>query len=137
MIRRPPRSTRTDTLFPYTTLFRSLATLEDVLGHPVAGASWEGFAIESLIAAAPEGTQFNFYRTSAGAEIDLLLTMPGGDVWAYEIKRSLAPKLERGFYHACADLDPARRTVIYPGSERSEENTSELQSLMRISYAVF
>lgn len=95
-----------------------LATTEDVLGHPIAGASWEGFAIESLIAAAPEGTQANFYRTAAGAEIDLLLTLPGGRLWAIEIKRSLAPKVERGFHHACADLVPERRIVVYPGSER-------------------
>ncbi|MEO7170368.1 MAG: ATP-binding protein [Sphingomonas sp.] len=95
-----------------------LATTEDVLGHPIAGASWEGFAIESLTAAAPEGTQANFYRTAAGAEIDLLLTLPGGRLWAIEIKRSLAPKVERGFHQACADLAPERRIVIYPGSER-------------------
>lgn len=94
-----------------------LATLEDVLGHPVAGASWEGFVIETMIAAAPEGTQANFYRTAAGAEIDLLLTLPGGALWAIEVKRSLAPTLERGFYQACADLTPQRRIVIYPGSE--------------------
>ena len=94
-----------------------LGSREDVLGHPVAGASWEGFAIETLISAAPEGTQAHFYRTSAGAEIDLLLTIPGHGVWAFEIKRSLSPKVERGFHHACADLDPARRIVIYPGEE--------------------
>lgn len=94
-----------------------LATLEDVLGHPVAGASWEGFVIETMIAAAPEGTRANFYRTAAGAEIDLLLTLPGGALWAIEVKRSLAPTLERGFHQACADLAPQRRIVIYPGSE--------------------
>jgi predicted AAA+ superfamily ATPase len=94
-----------------------LATREDVLGHPVAGASWEGFAIETLISAAPEGTQAHFYRTSAGAEIDLLLTIPGHGLWALEIKRSLSPKVERGFHNACADLDPVRRIVIYPGEE--------------------
>lgn len=94
-----------------------LATLEDVLGHPVAGASWEGFVIETLIAAAPEGTQVNFYRTAAGAEIDLLLTLPGSKLWAIEIKRSLSPTLERGFYQACEDLDPDRRIVVYPGIE--------------------
>ena len=64
-----------------------LATLEDVLGHPVAGATWEGFVIETLIAAAPQGSQANFYRTSAGAEIDLVLTLAGGRRWAIEIKR--------------------------------------------------
>jgi len=94
-----------------------LTTLEDVLGHPVAGASWEGFVIETLIAAAPEGTQANFYRTAAGAEIDLLLRSPRGDLWAIEVKRSLAPSLERGFHHACADLKPQRRIVVYPGAE--------------------
>jgi predicted AAA+ superfamily ATPase len=94
-----------------------LTSFDDILGHPVAGASWEGFAIETLIAAAPDGTRANFYRTAVGAEIDLLLTVPGHGLWAFEIKRSLAPKIERGFHHACADLDPARRIVVYPGQE--------------------
>ena len=94
-----------------------LEDAEAVLGHPVAGGSWEVFIIENLIAAAPEGSVANFYRTAAGAEIDLLLTLPGGDLWVYEIKRSLAPKVERGFHHACEDLKPARRMLIYPGDE--------------------
>jgi predicted AAA+ superfamily ATPase len=94
-----------------------LTSLEDILGHPVAGTSWEGFAIETLIAAAPDGTQANFYRTAAGAEIDLLLTVPGQGLWAFEIKRSLAPKVERGFHHACADLNPTRRILVYPGRD--------------------
>ncbi|MBY5827391.1 ATP-binding protein [Rhizobium leguminosarum] len=94
-----------------------LTTQEDLLGHPIAGASWEGFVIETLIAAAPAGTQSNFYRTAAGAEIDLLLTPPGGRPWAIEVKRSLTPKLEKGFYLACEDLDPVRRIVVYPGTE--------------------
>jgi len=95
-----------------------LATLDDVLRHPVAGASWEGFVIETLIAVAPEGTRANFYRTARGAEIDLLLTLRGGQLWAIEIKRSLAPKVERGFHQACADLAPDRRIVVYPGQDR-------------------
>ena len=95
-----------------------LGSLEDVLGHPVAGGSWEGLAIESVLAAAPSGTEASFYRTSAGAEIDLVLDLPGGEVWAIEIKRSSAPTLERGFYHACEDIKPARRFVIYNGQER-------------------
>ncbi|RWB51053.1 ATP-binding protein [Mesorhizobium sp.] len=95
-----------------------LATQEDVLGHPVAGASWEGFVIETLAAIAPAGTQSHFYRSAAGAEIDLLLTLPRQRLWAIEIKRSLTPKVERGFYQACEDLSPQRRIVVYPGSER-------------------
>lgn len=94
-----------------------LITLEDVLGHPVAGASWEGFVIETLQAVMPEGVRANFYRSSAGAEVDLVITLPGGGRWAIEIKRSLAPKVERGFHHACLDLQPDRRIVVYPGCE--------------------
>lgn len=92
-----------------------LMTLDDVLGHPVAGASWEGWAIEALIGSAPAGTQASFYRTAAGAEVDLVLTLPGGAVWAIEIKRSLSPKLERGFHHGCEDLRAERRLLVYPG----------------------
>nr|WP_316653238.1 ATP-binding protein [uncultured Gellertiella sp.] len=95
-----------------------LPTREDVLGHPVTGGSWEGFVIESLLAAAPEGTEPAFYRTSAGAEIDLLLTLPGNELWAVEIKRGSAPKLGRGFHQACDDLQPARRFFVYGGTER-------------------
>ncbi len=95
-----------------------LPSLEDVLGHPVAGGSWEGMVIESLVAAAPDGTDASFYRTAAGAEVDLVLDLPGEEVWAIEIKRSAAPKLERGFYHACEDMAPTRRFVVYAGSER-------------------
>ena len=90
---------------------------EAVLGHPVAGASWEGFVIESLVAATAEGTEVYFYRTSAGAEIDLLLQRPDGRLWVFEIKPSLSPKVERGFHSACEDLKPDRRILIYPGSE--------------------
>ncbi len=95
-----------------------LPGLEEVLGHPVAGGSWEGFVIESLLAAAPAGTDASFYRTSAGAEIDLVLTLPGDVLWAVEIKRASAPRLGRGFYQACSDLTPARRFVVYNGAER-------------------
>ena len=92
---------------------------EALLSHPVAGASWEGLAIESLIAAAPSGSQAYFFRTAAGAEIDLLLTLPGQhQPWATEVKRSLAPKIERGFHLACESVQPARRFVVYGGVER-------------------
>lgn len=94
-----------------------LTTLDDVLGHPIVGASWEGFVIETVHAVLPEGAQTNFYRTSAGAEVDLVVTLPGGRRWAIEIKRSLTPKVERGFHHACLDLEPERRIVVYPGHE--------------------
>jgi len=91
---------------------------ENLLGHPVVGPSWEGFVTENLIALAPERTEPSFYRTAAGAEIDLVLDLPGGARWAIEIKRGLAPKLDRGFYHARSDLNPTRSFVVYSGRER-------------------
>ncbi|MGA9837880.1 MAG: ATP-binding protein [Gemmatimonadaceae bacterium] len=92
---------------------------EGLLAHPVAGGSWEGLAIESLIAAAPSGTEAHFFRTAAGAEIDLLLKLPGHrKPWAVEIKRGLAPKVERGFQLACETVRPERRLVVYGGAER-------------------
>lgn len=96
-----------------------IAEREALLAHPVAGGSWEGLAIESLIAAAPSGTEPYFFRTAAGAEIDLLLILPGRrKPWAIEIKRGLAPKLERGFHLACDAVRPERRLVVYGGAER-------------------
>ena len=95
-----------------------LRSKEDILGHPVSGRTWETLVVESLIAAAPDATKANFYRTSAGAEVDLLLTLPDRQLWAIEIKRSSAPRAERGFHSACADLKPQRRYVVYPGTER-------------------
>jgi hypothetical protein len=91
---------------------------EALLGHPVAGQTWEGFVIETLLAAAPDGTEAQYYRTATGMEVDLVLTLPGGKLWAIEIKRSSAPQVERGFHIACADLKAAKRFVVYPGPER-------------------
>ena len=93
-----------------------IKTYNDLAGHPVAGASWEGFVIENLIQAAPERTLASFYRTAAGAEIDLLLEIPGQGLWAIEIKRSLAGRPEKGFYIACQDLKPDRRFLVNAGS---------------------
>ena len=96
-----------------------LENLDELLGHPVTGASWEGFVIESLLSAAPERTQAAFYRTAAGAEIDLVLELGGRHgLWAIEIKRGLAPVLERGFHYAVEDLRPKRTFVVYLGRER-------------------
>jgi len=87
------------------------------LCHPVAGASFEGFVIETLIAATPESTTSCFYRSAAGAEIDLVLTPPHGRPWVVEIKRSLKPAVTKGFHNACEDLRPERKLVVYPGRE--------------------
>lgn len=91
---------------------------EDLFGHPVVGTSWEGFVVENLIAAAPPRTAALFYRSAAGAEIDLLLETPSDGLWAMDIKRGLTARPEKGFYVACDDLGVSRRFLVNSGSER-------------------
>jgi predicted AAA+ superfamily ATPase len=96
-----------------------IETVDDLLGHPVAGPSWEGFVIENLIAASPNGTRASFFRTSAGAEIDLLLELGGRrGTWAVEVKKSLTPTTDKGFHIALDDLKPDKAFVVYAGTER-------------------
>lgn len=84
----------------------------------MAGGSWEWFVVENLLSVAPKRTKASFYRTGAGAEIDLVLELPGGKLWAIEIKRGLAPKLEKGFHHAREDLNPAQSFIVFFGDDR-------------------
>lgn len=92
---------------------------DDLLGHPVAGASWEGFVIESLLAVVPNHTKASFYRTATGVEIDLVLEFGGKQgTWAIEIKRSMTAKLERGNHVALDDIQPKKAFVVYPGKDR-------------------
>uniref|UniRef100_UPI0004707F38 ATP-binding protein n=1 Tax=Thioalkalivibrio sp. HK1 TaxID=1469245 RepID=UPI0004707F38 len=94
-------------------------TLHDLLGHPVVGMSWEGMVIETLLGYTPFRTEASFYRTATGAEIDLVLEMGAKHgVWAIEIKRTTAPKMERGFRQALADIQPDRAFIVYGGQER-------------------
>ncbi|MDN5870352.1 MAG: ATP-binding protein [Nitrococcus sp.] len=96
-----------------------IADYNALAGHPVVGASWEGFVIENLLSAAPERTMASFYRTSAGAEIDLMLELPDGrGLWAIEIKRGLSARPGKGFHNAREDLKPKRSFVVYSGEER-------------------
>lgn len=95
----------------------AIAHRDALLSHPIVGASWEGFVIENLVNAAADRATAYFYRTSAGAEIDLLLVWPDGSMWAIEVKRSVNPKPQRGFHHARADLKPERSFVVYAGDE--------------------
>ena len=95
-----------------------LGSKEDVIGHPVVGMSWEGFVMETLLSVAPSRAEASFYRASGGAEIDLILTLPGREPWAIEIKRSLDPRPRRGFHSACQDVRPEAKFVVYPGEER-------------------
>ena len=73
--------------------------------------------VENLIGAAPQGTDAFFYRTRAGATIDLLLRLPNLESWAIEVKRSTAPRVPRGFRIATEDVEAARRFIVYPGTD--------------------
>lgn len=103
-------------------LVHALLGIEDdnhLAGHPVVGPSWEGFVIENILAVVPERTNASFYRTAAGAEIDLVLELPGKHgLWAIEIKRGLSSGPSRGFYHAREDIKPRRSFVVYAGEDR-------------------
>ncbi|HVA64679.1 MAG TPA: ATP-binding protein [Terriglobales bacterium] len=90
---------------------------DPLLGHPVAGGSWEGFHIENIVNALPRAAFASFYRTAAGAEIDLVLELGAGQIWAVEIKRNHVPTPSKGFHLGCADVGATRRFVLYPGPE--------------------
>ena len=94
-----------------------ITTINDLLGHPAAGGSWEGYVIENLAGVMPKFASMGFYRTKGGAEIDLVVDSNKGGLWAIEIKRGSAPKLSRGFHAACEDLKPARKLVVHGGRE--------------------
>jgi len=79
-------------------------------GHPMRGASWEGFVIEQIIAILPNWLPY-FYRTSNGAELDLLM-VNGEKIIAFEIKASVTAKLTKGFYTARADIQPQETFVV-------------------------
>ncbi len=97
----------------------SIADHNALAGHPVVGPSWEGFVIENILAVAPERTMASFYRTSAGAEIDLVLELPGEHgLWAIEIKRGLTAKPGKGFHNSREDIKPDRSFVVHAGEDR-------------------
>lgn len=95
-----------------------IGDFNELSGHPVVGASWEGFVIENLINAAPLRTFTSYYRTSAGAEIDLVLEFSGGKKWAIEVKRGLSVKTGKGFHNAREDIQPDKSFVVYAGEDR-------------------
>ena len=103
-------------------LVHTLLGIEDynnLAGHPVVGPSWECFVIENILTVAPEQSRASFYRTAAGAEIDLVLEFPGRqDLWAIEIKRGLMSRLTKGFHNARLDIKPTRSFVVYAGAQR-------------------
>ncbi len=95
----------------------NIPDVETLLGNPLCGQSWEGFAIESLLAQLPDTWQASFYRTSAQAEVDLVLEGPGRQTVAIEIKRTLSPSVSKGFRLACDDIGATQRYYAIPEGE--------------------
>ncbi len=93
-----------------------LETLNDILGHPSAGASWESFAVDNLILAAGDRRTPYYYRTEDGAEVDLIFERGGNIEMAIEIKRSTAPTLSRGFSLATETLEPRKAYLLHGGT---------------------
>jgi predicted AAA+ superfamily ATPase len=107
--------------------------MEELLGHPVVGPSWEGMLIENILGALPATARTSFYRTSAGAEIDLVIEFSAKERWAIEIKRSLgSPAPSKGFYNGCEDIKATRPIVLYPGDEHFKlDKKTEVMPLKR------
>ena len=89
---------------------------DDLAGHPIYGASWEGLGIESIMAHCRRDVRASFYRTARGAEIDLVLEF-GQERVAVEFKSSTAPKPRPGFWSAIEDLGTTRNWIVAPVSE--------------------
>jgi uncharacterized protein len=94
-----------------------ITSVRDLQGHPIVGASWEGFVIEQIAAALPAGAQLGFYRTAAGTELDAVVGI-GTRRIGIEIKFSSAPKVSKGFWLAIEDLQLDRAVVIAPVPRR-------------------
>lgn len=95
----------------------NIGTFNDLLGHPVVGKSWEGFVIENVASVLPQHVGIHYYRTTGGAEIDLVLEFSPSERWAIEIKKGSSTQLGRGFHEACADLEPQRKYVVHGRSD--------------------
>lgn len=94
-----------------------IADCESLLSHPVLGKSWEGFVLENLHSVLPRRAQTGYYRTTAGAEVDLVIQLSATDIWAVEIKHGTAPKLGKHFNTTCNDLGATKKFVVYGGNE--------------------
>jgi len=90
---------------------------EELLGHPIAGMSWEGFVIENILNTMDHHRdKASFYRTSSGNEIDLIIEKPN-EIWCVEVKRTFAPQFTKGHKQASEDIKSTKNFIIYPGNE--------------------
>lgn len=94
-----------------------LPTLDKLLGHPLCGASWEGYCLEQILGRLPKGASASHYCTHAGAEVDLVIEQPDGQVLAVEIKRTLSPKVTPGLTESMNTLGAEKGVIIIPEGE--------------------
>lgn len=90
-----------------------IASLDDLFAHPVFGDSWEGFVLENILSSIPDRVSFGYYRTSHGAEMDLVLQV-GSKRIGIECKASSAPKVTHGFWNAKEDLELDEAWIVAP-----------------------
>jgi len=127
-----PKAYLRDTGLCHTLL--GISSAEQLAGVPYLGASWESFCVEQIARLLPAGHALWFYRTAAGAEIDLVVPDSSGRMVAIEIKYSSAPKVGRGFWSAFAGLACKRGYVVYPGAE-AYSLTNQVQVLPAVQIA--
>jgi len=107
---------------------------EELLGHPAAGHSWEGFVVEQVINVLPKKYTFYFYRTSSGAEVDLVIVKGDKPVLCIEVKLSLSPLPTQGFFNSMIDLQCNNGIIIYPGSDTySIKNSVKVMPISKLS----
>jgi len=90
---------------------------DELLSNPVLGKSWEGFAVENILSVLPNRAETRFYRTTGGAEVDLVIKMPSSDIWAIEIKHGVAPKLGKHYSKTCDDIGATHKYILYGGED--------------------
>lgn len=118
-------------------LLHALLNIPDVdtlIGHPMSGHSWEGLMVEQICALAPKGADISFYRTAAGAELDVVVEL-GSKKYGFEIKFSSAPKVTKGFWQACQDVGVHHAYVLAPVQDGWPLKSTETYSVDVISPA--
>ena len=90
---------------------------DELLSNPVLGKSWEGFAVENILSVLPSRAETYFYRTAAGAEVDLVIRMTSSEIWAIEIKHGVAPKLGKHYSQTCDDVGATHKYILYGGDD--------------------
>lgn len=94
-----------------------ISDYDDLLTNPVLGKSWEGFVIDNILSVLPNHIESYFYRTAAGAEIDLVLKLSSRELWAIDIKHGMVPQVKSGFHQGAKDINATEKFVVYGGDD--------------------